>query len=298
MDKEIIYIGLGKMGFNMCQNLLDHDWTVHAYNRTFAKAQELAQNENAFAYENIEDLFSGDIKVDIVWIMVPHNVVDEVIALITPFLRESNIVIDGGNSPYKESIRRHEDFAAKGFSYLDVGVSGGPKGAREGACTMIGGKKELFEQNEDLFKDISAPDAYGYMGKAGSGHLVKMVHNGIEYGMMQSIAEGFDIMQKSKFDLDLTEISRVYNNASVIESSLVGWMNNAFKEYGNDLEGISNKAIGTGEGKWTIELAEELGLPSKVISEAFKAREYSGENPNFQAQIIMALRNQFGGHAK
>lgn len=295
MKKEIGYIGLGKMGFNMVQRLLDKGWDVHVYNRSYERSQEV-EKLGGFAYKNIADLVAALPSPRFMWIMVPYTVVDTIMTDLLPLLNEGDYIIDGGNSPYKESIRRAQQANKIGVHYLDIGVSGGPDGARNGACLMVGGEKSSFDSCETLFQDISAQDAYGYMGNSGAGHFVKMVHNGIEYGMMQAIAEGFSIMKSSSFKLDLGEIARVYNHASVIESRLIGWMHKAYSEYGDDLEGITNMAIGTGEGKWTIEAAHDLGIPDHVIHDAYLAREMSQQNPNYQAQIIMALRNQFGGH--
>ena len=161
---------------------------------------------------------------------------------------------------------------------------------------MVGGEKEVFDTYEELFKDISVVGGYLYVGKAGAGHFVKMVHNGIEYGMMQAIGEGFEIMKKSPFDLNLTKIANLYNHKSVIESRLIGWAEDAFKEYGEDLDGISGSVSHTGEGLWTVETAKELGVPVPVIEDSLKFREESKDNPSYTGQIVSALRNQFGGH--
>lgn len=295
MQKEIGYIGLGKMGYNMSERLLERGWNLHVFNRSFEKAQELEKN-GAQAYKEISHLVQALPTPRLIWLMVPHNAVDSVLEDIIPHLEEGDYVIDGGNSPYKDSIRRAQELSAMNLHYLDVGVSGGPDGARNGASMMIGGQKSDFEYCKELFEDTCAENAYGYMGNHGAGHFVKMVHNGIEYGMMQAIAEGFSILDKSEFNIDAVEAARVYNTKSVIESRLMEWMHTAFTKYGSGLNGIADTAIGTGEGKWTIETAQELGVPAHVIEEAYNARKFSEQNPNYQAQIIMALRNQFGGH--
>lgn len=295
MQKEIGYIGLGKMGYNMSERLLERGWKLHVFNRSFEKAQEL-ENKGAQAYKDISDLVQALPSSRLIWVMVPHTAVDAVLEDIIPHLEEGDYVIDGGNSPYKDSMRRAQEVAAMNIHYLDVGVSGGPDGARNGACMMIGGQQSDYEYCKELFEDTCAENAYGYMGNHGAGHFVKMVHNGIEYGMMQAIAEGFSVLRESEFNIDGLEVARVYNKRSVIESRLMEWMHTAFAENGLELNGIDDTAIGTGEGKWTIEAAHELGIPVRVIEEAFNARKFSEQNPNYQAQIIMALRNQFGGH--
>ena len=184
----------------------------------------------------------------------------------------------------------------KGIDFLDVGVSGGPSGARSGACIMVGGKREIFSEHEKLFKDLSVYKGYGYMGESGAGHFVKMVHNGIEYGMMQAIAEGFAVMKKSPFKLDLIKIAEVYNHRSVIESRLVDWLRTAFEQYGENLDDIYGSVSQSGEGMWTVEAAKELGIPIPIIEEALRFREQSNETPSYTGQALSAMRNQFGGH--
>ena len=290
------YVGLGKMGLNMALHLVEQGVEVVGANRTSEAIEELKE-AGGLGSESIEDMMGQLDSPAVVWLMVPHSAVDDVIKELTPHLEKGDVVIDGGNSPYKESIRRAKELNDKGVKFLDCGVSGGPDGAREGACLMIGGDEEVFNDHKKLFKQIAAPEAYGYFGPAGSGHFVKMVHNGIEYGMMQAIAEGFHVMQcTEEFDLDLKEIARVYNQESVITSRLIGWLHNAFDEHGNDLKDVPGSAGSLGEGAWTVDTAHELGLPDKVIHEALRARERSHDMPNYQGQIIQALRNQFGKH--
>jgi len=232
----------------------------------------------------------------LVWIMVPYQAVDEVLKELTPLLAPGDVVVDGGNSPYRKSIRRAKELEARGIDFLDVGVSGGPAGARNGACIMVGGKKEVFQRFETVFRDLSVPDGYGYMGWTGAGHFVKMVHNGIEYGMMQALAEGFAIMKASDFGLDLTQITDLYNHKSVIESRLVGWLQSAFVQYGEDLKDIAGSAAQSGEGMWTVEAGKELGIPTPVIQAALDFRIQSQKNPSYTGRLISAMRNQFGGH--
>ena len=205
-------------------------------------------------------------------------------------------MIDGGNSPYKESIRRSGELAAKGIGFLDAGVSGGPAGARKGACIMVGGRQEVFLRFERLFADLSVENGYGYMGRAGAGHFVKMVHNGIEYGMMQALAEGFAVLKAAPFGLDLPKVADLYDHASVIESRLVGWLKAAYEQHGEELRDISGTVEQSGEGAWTVEAGMELGVPTPVIEDALRFRLRSREAPTYAGQVLSALRNQFGGH--
>ncbi|MEC4684514.1 MAG: decarboxylating 6-phosphogluconate dehydrogenase [Nitrospirota bacterium] len=293
--KTLGYIGLGKMGGNMVFRLLEHGWNIAAYDSVTENVREV-EKKGAKGAGSLEDLVEKAGTPRLLWLMVPHQRVDNVLTALTPLLNKGDTIIDGGNSNYKESIRRSRELNEKGINFLDVGVSGGPRGAREGACVMVGGEKGLFEKHEVLFKDIAAQDAYGYMGKSGAGHFVKMVHNGIEYGMMQAIAEGFAVIKASDFDIDLREVCRVYNHRSVIESRLTGWLQKAFEEYGEDLDEISGSVSHSGEGLWTVETAKELGVSVPVIEESLKFREESQKTPSYTGQILSALRNQFGGH--
>ena len=296
MTKTIGYIGLGKMGKGMVGNLLEKGWKVVAFNRTPAATDEVAREGATPAY-TLAEVVSKLASPRLVWLMVPHQAVDEVLEELIPLLSGGDTVIDGGNSFYKNSMRHADELSKKGIHFLDAGTSGGPGGAREGACTMVGGEKEIFDRYEELFKDISVKDGYAYFGKAGAGHFVKMVHNGIEYGMMQAIGEGVEVMKKSPFDLNLERVATLYNHQSVIESRLVGWAESAFKEYGQDLEAISGKVSHSGEGLWTVETAREFGGPTPIIEGSLKFREESQDNPSYTGQVVSALRNQFGGHS-
>jgi 6-phosphogluconate dehydrogenase len=231
--------------------------------------------------------------------MVPHNQVDNVLFGehgLAQYLERGDFVIDGGNSLYKKAPPRKRRLAKRGIKFVDVGVSGGPAGARGGAALMIGGEVEDFKYLEQLFADIAAPGGYKFFAGTGAGHFVKMVHNGIEYGMMQAIAEGFQILKASKYRLNLDDIAQVYNHGSVIESRLIGWLKQAFELYGPNLEGISGSVEQTGEGAWTVQTAKELKLKAKVIEEALNFRLESERNPSYAGKILSALREQFGGH--
>ena len=311
MKKEIGYIGLGKMGLAMVARLLEKKYRVVAWNRSPEPRKE-ARTLGAEVSGTLQGVIAELSTPRLLWLMVPSAVVDEVLLEIIPLLSEGDTIIDGGNSFYKDSMRRAQELAAKGINFLDVGTSGGPFGARNGACLMIGGDKKVFEQHTQLFQDLSSYKkhsdilqnvgmseeeyAYAHLGKAGAGHFVKMVHNGIEYGMMQALGEGFDVMKHSEFELPLENVAKLYNRGSVIESRLVGWLAQAFAEHGEELSDISGEIGHLGEGEWTVKTASELGVPVPVIADSFKFRVASKENPSFTGKIVSALRNQFGGH--
>jgi 6-phosphogluconate dehydrogenase len=216
---------------------------------------------------------------------------------VVKYLKKGDIVIDAANAFYEDSSRRAKLLAKKGIHFVDVGFSGGPGGARHGGSLMIGGEKKIFEYLEPLFRDLSVPGGYAYFGAAGAGHFVKMVHNGIEYGMMQSLAEGFALMKKSPFKLDLEKIANVYNRGSVIESHLVGWLEEAYQLYGQDLNPISGSVAYTGEGEWTVKSGKKMKLKLPVIEDAFKFRVRSKRSPSYMGKVLSALRNRFGGHS-
>jgi len=293
--KKIGYIGLGKMGKGMVMHLLERGWEVAAYNRSPEPVAEVAA-AGAIGAESLGELTRQLPSPRLVWLMVPHKAVDGVLKELVPLLSPGDTVIDGGNSNYKESMRRAGELEEKHIHFMDAGVSGGPSGARSGASTMVGGEKEQFETHEQLFRDISVPDGYGYMGAAGAGHFVKMVHNGIEYGMMQAIAEGFAVMKASPLRPDLRKVVSVYQHGTVIESRLIDWLADAYRQEGEDLKEISGAVAHSGEGLWTVEAAKELGIPVPVIEQALRFRMDSETNPNYTGQIVSALRNQFGGH--
>lgn len=298
MKKEIGYIGLGKMGKNMVLRLLGKGWNVVAYNRHQDKVEEV-KKEGAKGATDISDLIAKLPFPRTIWIMVPHAAVDEVINDLVPMLSPGDLIIDGGNSPYLETVRRANELSQKGIEFLDVGVSGGPSGALNGACMMIGGNKELYDKldRSGFFTDTCLPNGYGLMGPSGAGHFVKMVHNGIEYGMMQAIAEGFDLMRHSKeFDLDLLKVSDVYSHGSVVTSSLVSWMKNGYEKYGKDLNVISGKASASGEGKWTLEAGQRENIPMPVISASLQVRRDSQNNPSYQGKVVSTMRGEFGEH--
>ena len=292
---NIGYIGLGKMGLGMCQLLGEKGHTVIAYNRS-EEGRINAREKGVTVMDSIPEMLAKLPERKIVWIMVSHEGVDAVLEQLLPLLKENDIVIDGGNSRYVDTIRRSKEITARKIVFLDAGVSGGPSGSRNGACVMVGGVKKDFDELEQLFKDISLKDGYQYMGSHGAGHFVKMVHNGIEYGMMQAIGEGFEVMRKSEFNLDLAKVTDIYQHGSVIESRLVGWLQSAYKKHGLDLDSISGSVSHSGEGLWTVEAAKKIGVPVPIIEGSLQFRVDSTNKPSYTGQVVSALRNEFGGH--
>lgn len=295
---KIGYIGLGKMGLNMTKNAIDHGHEIVATDLDEDAMRE-AEEYGAETSDSVEGVVEKlDTDTKIVWMMVPHgDPVDQTVDKLKDLLDEGDIVIDGGNSHYEESQKRSGILAEEGIHFFDIGVSGGPDGAREGACMMAGGPESEWDKIESLIKDLCVEDGYGYFGATPNGHFVKMVHNGIEYGMMQAIAEGFDVMRKSEHDINLEKAAGVYNNGAVIESALIEWLKEGYDEFGEGLEEASGRANESGEGRWTTQVAEELGIPTDVITDALDARLRSQDNPNYQGQIITLLRHKFGNHS-
>ena len=301
-SKSIGIIGLGRMGGGIAKHLLSHKWNVVGYNRSEEETKNLVSAGLTASY-SIEELVSKlpSHKPRVIWLMIPAGkAVDDTLfnkkSGLVNCLKRGDIIIDGGNSYYKNTIRRGKRLAKHGITFLDCGVSGGPSGARNGACLMIGGKKRDFLKLEHLFCDIAQANGYQFFEGSGAGHFVKMVHNGIEYGMMQALGEGFEILKKSKFRPDPWKVADVYNEGSVIESRFTKWLLDAFDKYGIDLEPISGKVSHSGEGQWTVKTAHEMGIRDKVIHEAFKFRIYSQKNPSYAGKIVSALRGEFGEH--
>ncbi|SJN32868.1 6-phosphogluconate dehydrogenase, decarboxylating [Marinilactibacillus psychrotolerans 42ea] len=293
---ELAILGLGKMGFNLMENLLDHKHEVVAFDIDHNLVEQ-AEAVGAKGATSIQKVFKQLDGKKIIWMMVPAGeITEKLIVDLKPYLSEEDILIDGGNSNYKDTVKRYHDLKNKGISYIDVGTSGGMGGAREGACTMIGGDKEVFDQIEPIFKDISVENGYLYTGESGSGHFLKMVHNGVEYGMMQAMSEGFDILEKSTYDFDHEKVARVWNNGSVIRSWLMELMESAFSE-DPKLDKIRGIVHASGEGKWTVETALELETAAPVIALSLMMRNRSLESDSFSGKVVASLRNQFGGHA-
>ncbi|WP_020061356.1 phosphogluconate dehydrogenase (NAD(+)-dependent, decarboxylating) [Bacillus sp. 123MFChir2] len=292
---KIGLIGLGKMGLNLGQNLIDKKHEVVAFDLNANAVKEI-EGYGAIGTATLAELIQSLEKPRIIWIMVPHAVVDSVMSEIKPFLSPGDIVIEAGNSHFKESIRRYNDFKEAGVHFMDAGTSGGTEGARHGACYMIGGDPEAWAIVEPIFRDTAVENGYIYAGKAGSGHFLKMVHNGIEYGMMAAIGEGFEVLEKSEFDYDYEKVAKVWNHGSVIRSWLMELTERAFSKDAklNEIKGIMHSS---GEGKWTVETALDLQAATPIIAMSLLMRYRSLENDTFTGKVVAALRNEFGGHA-
>lgn len=301
------YLGLGRMGKNMVLRLLEQGIEVVAWNRSSEPLSEVV-SAGAVGASSVDELISQLEIPRTVWLMLPAGeVTDEILNKIIDKLSPGDLVIDGGNSFYKDSIRRNKLLSSRGVHFMDIGVSGGPDGARMGACLMIGGSKEDFERIIEIVKAASSPDAYQYLGSIGAGHFAKMVHNGIEYGMMEAIGEGSAILKNSEFNYDFVKLFDLYNHGSVIASSLVGWAKEAFKE---DLElAQTSSVIGSGgsekripaEADWTVDIAKRMQIDVPVIEDAIRVRVNSQSDlenspAGFRNKVISAMRGQFGQH--
>jgi 6-phosphogluconate dehydrogenase len=293
---KIGLVGLGKMGYNLALNIKEHGHDVIAYDISYEKISEISK-EGIIGINNY-DLFKQLLeKPRIIWLMIPSgNPVDTMIDNLLLILESGDIIIDGGNSHYKDTLRRYEKLKGRGINFVDIGTSGGTDGARNGVCTMIGAEEKVFNILEPLIKDISVSGGYLHTGGNGSGHYAKMIHNGIEYGMMQAIGEGFEILKESQFNFDYGKVAGVWNNGSVIRSWLMELTENMFKK-DNELENIRGIVHSSGEGLWTVEEALKLKVPTPVITESLYARYRSEKEDSFTGKVVAGLRNEFGGHA-
>jgi 6-phosphogluconate dehydrogenase len=296
---ELGIIGLGKMGFNMAARLLKEGHSIIAYNRTQEKVKELEKlgAKGAKTPEKLIEALTGNNEKKVIWLMVPQNVVDEMIEKILPNLEEGDILIDGGNSNFNLSRARYEKLKKKGISFMDIGVSGGLVASKLGYCMMAGGDKDSYETIEPLLKSMCVENGYGYMGPAGSGHFVKMVHNAIEYGMMEAIGEGFALLEKGPYaDLNMKSIANVWSNGSIIRGFLMDMTKNAFEHNGNKLEKVPGFINDTGEGMWAVEEAMKHKVPFTINSHALFARYRSRESEPTANKLVAAIRDEFGGH--
>jgi 6-phosphogluconate dehydrogenase len=293
---KIGFIGLGRMGGSMVQRLLKSGHEVVVYARTSESVKRMIE-KGAIGADSLHDLANKLEPPRIIWLMVPAgNPTEEVISRITPFLNKGDILIDGGNSFYKDSIRRAEEFKKMGIFFLDVGTSGGIWGLENGYCLMIGGDADVFKKVEPLFKALAPEDGYAHVGPHGAGHFVKMVHNGIEYALLQAYAEGFEIMHaKREFNIDLQKIANLWNHGSVIRSWLLELAENVFRKY-PDLDSIRGFVEDSGEGRWAVAEAIEEDVPAPLITLSLLERLRSRQEDSFSAKVIAALRNEFGGH--
>lgn len=313
---KIGVLGLGKMGGNLARRMSERGWQVVGWNRTAEVTKEFSKLPNFSAAYSLKELVRATKSPRTLILMLPHATVDEFLFGSAPspkssplrgrgtavngfvsLLAKGDLVIDAGNSYFKDSIRRAKELEKRRIRFLDMGTSGGPGGARSGPCLMVGGREEDFQKIESLVRDIAIPNGWAFFPGYGAGHFVKMVHNGIEYGMMQAIAEGFALMKKSNYKLDLKKVAHLYNHGSVIESRLVGWLENAFKIRGQNLKGVSGTVAHTGEGSWTVKTSKEARVPTPIIEGSLKYRMRTEKNPDYIGQLLAVLREQFGGHA-
>lgn len=295
---QIGMVGLGRMGMNMAQRLLNGNHRVVAYNRSPDKVKAIARKGAVPAY-SIEKLVQTLKAPRIVWIMLPAGApTDDAIEKIALLLDKGDLIIDGGNSFYKDDIRRADALSGMGIGYLDAGVSGGIWGLKNGYCLMIGGPEPLYKKILPLIKTLAPKNGYLHCGPAGSGHFVKMIHNGIEYGMMAAIGEGFALLDASPYgaSLDYAAVSRLWNQGSVVRSWLMELAERAFSADPR-LAAISGQVDDSGEGRWTVQQAIETAVPAPVIAAALFQRFGSRQDNAFADRLTAALRKEFGGHA-
>ena len=290
---DIGFIGLGKMGSRLARLAGRKGFKVTGFDRNRTKTEL----EDLDVFDSLQELVNSLQSPRILWVMVPAGIiVDEVLLELRELLDPKDIVIDAGNSNYKDSIRHAEELSLGKIDFLDCGTSGGLKGAENGACLMVGGDPKVFEQVEPIFESLSIPNGLLHCGPAGAGHFVKMIHNGIEYGMMQAIGEGFELLEKSPYSLESVKISSLWNHGSVIRGWLMELISNAF---GNDrtLDSFAGPIGYSGEGQWTVDVAKELGIDIPVIQSSVDFRRRSNEETSsIAAKVVSALRYEFGGH--
>lgn len=295
---QIGMVGLGRMGMNMARRLLAGGHEVFVYNRTPAKTEDMML-EGAFGTFSLQEMVERLERPRVIWLMLPAGKpVDEHLEKLMDILSPGDILIDGGNTKYKDDLRRAELFQKKKIHYLDAGVSGGIWGLKVGYCLMVGGNKEQYEFLEPIFKTLAPPDGYLYCGPSGAGHFVKMVHNGIEYGMMQAYGEGFAILEASDYGkgFDYAAIAHLWNQGSVVRSWLLELMEKAFAK-DPKLTEITGYVEDSGEGRWTVEQAVESGVSAPVIALSLFRRFQSRQENAFEDRVLAAMRREFGGHA-
>jgi 6-phosphogluconate dehydrogenase len=293
---ELGIYGLGRMGANMALRLVQGGHRVVASNRSPGPVDEAAAQGAVPAYTPEEMVQKLEASPKIVWLMVPSGqVTDDTLHHVMSLLQPGDIIIDGGNSNWQDTVRRSTEVQAAGMHFMDCGTSGGIWGLKVGYSLMIGGEKDTFSHCEPIFKTLAPENGYGYMGSHGAGHFVKMVHNGVEYGMLEAYGEGFEIIEKSQFTPDLREVTRVWQNGSVVRSWLLDLAALAFAS-DPTLENISGYVEDSGEGRWTVQAAIDENVPAPVITMSLLQRFVSRQKESFSAKVIAALRNQFGGH--
>jgi 6-phosphogluconate dehydrogenase len=295
---QLAMIGLGRMGGNMVERLMRERHSLVVYDRSADAVQRVAKMGAAPA-RDLADLCAQLKAPRVVWIMVPAGApVDDTIDALAPHLGEGDVIIDGGNSNFKDSMRRAASLAERRIEFVDAGTSGGVWGLENGYCLMVGGSRRAVTYCEPIFKTLAPPEGFAHVGPAGAGHYVKMVHNGIEYGLLQAYAEGYEVLHASKTfpDLDLEQVASVWQHASVVRS----WLNElAMRAFAKDasLHAIKGWVADSGEGRWTVNEAIDLDVPAPVITLSLLTRFRSRQDDSFSAKVIAALRNEFGGHA-
>ena len=295
---QLGFIGLGKMGGNMVHRIhRDSDHQVVAYDHHQSNI-DAAEGHGAAGASSLEELVSKLDAPRMVWLMIPagdptQQTVDELSELLDP----GDTIVDGGNTNWHDDVRRASELAAKDIHYIDVGTSGGVWGLEVGYCMMVGGHEESVQRLAPILDVLAPPDGWRRFGDAGAGHFVKMVHNGVEYGIMQAYAEGFELMHKSQFPIELAEVAHLWNQGSVVRSWLCELAELAFRAEGNDLAEIKGYVSDSGEGRWTIIDAIDHDVPTPVITASLYARFYSRGEGDYTHRVLAALRNQFGGHA-
>ena len=293
---EIGFIGLGKMGFLLAKQLIVSGQKLIAWDLDTSQNNKIVEAGGRSA-SNLPEMIKALSGPRIIWLMVPAGApVDNVIEEIIPLLDKGDTIIDGGNSFFKDSIRRHQELRNSGINFLDCGTTGGLEGAAGGACLMVGGEKKVVDKCEFIFKTLAMENGYLHCGKPGSGHFVKMVHNGIEYGMMQAIAEGFELLYKSDFNINMEHVAHLWSNGSVIRGWLMDLTGNALNKDPN-LDRIKGIMHHSGEGKWTAQTAIEMEVAAPVIIQSLQMRFASKDKDSFSGKVVAALRNEFGGHA-
>jgi len=296
---RIGFIGLGRMGANMVRRLVRDGHEIVIYNRTPEKTREIAaEDAGAMPSFSIAELVAALQPPRAVWVMVPAGDATEAqIAELLEHLEPGDTIIDGGNTNFHDDVRRHGELAAKGIRYIDAGTSGGIWGLQVGYCLMVGGDTEAVDPLVPIFTTLAPEGGYLHVGGPGAGHYVKMVHNGIEYGLMQAYAEGFEIMHASTYDLDLAAISELWMQGSVVRSWLLELAGRAFRANGQDLEHLKGYVEDSGEGRWTVQEAIDRDVPAPVITLSLLTRFRSRQADSYGAKVLAALRNEFGGHA-
>ena len=287
-------VGLGKMGSNLALNLKDKGYDVFGYDNNETIRNQM-KNEISVA-SSMDDLLKSDRKRRIIWMLLPSQIIDKVLEEMLPYLNENDIIIDGGNSNFNTSIRRYHYLKSRHIDFVDLGTSGGTKGAREGLCLMAGGDFDVIEYLKPIFESVCVEHGFAHVGKPGAGHFVKMVHNGIEYGMMQAIAEGFEVLEASPYAFDHKQIADMWNHGSVIESNLLKHIGNAFSK-NQRLSDIEGKVDDSGEAMWMVEEALKLKVSMPVITQSLFARYKSRDEDHFAEKVVASMRKEFGGHA-